>query len=115
MMAAKESKEEEAAQAEETPTVVEEAQQAAAEREDEIAARPKTQEYIVLVQIGGSGDQEVWRPGSVIALNDERASLHLAAGNIQPLEHTELPLSPVTVQVIHDAPAAPATRKKGKH
>lgn len=62
------------------------------------------QEYLVLIQIGGAGDPEVWRPGSKILLSDEQARAHLAAGNVAPLEQTTPPqLLPAPVEVIHEA------------
>lgn len=60
------------------------------------------QEYLVLTKIGGAGDPEVWLPGSKILLDDARASVHLAAGNITPLDNTVLPqLLPAPEQVVH--------------
>ena len=40
------------------------------------------QEYLVLAQIGGAGDPEVWQPGSKIWLTDKAAAAHLASANI---------------------------------
>jgi hypothetical protein len=77
-----------------------------------VPVRPLYQEYLVLVQIGGAGDAEVFQPGARIALDDDRARLHLAAGNIRPLDHTELPPEPPPTQIVHDAPQ-PSARRKG--
>ena len=73
--------------------------------------RPLYQEYRVVVQIGGAGDPEVYLPGSSILLDDARAAAHLAAGNIAPLDHTDVPTTAPTVQIVHDA--APKRAKKG--
>lgn len=59
------------------------------------------QEYLVLVRIGGAGDPEVWLPGAKILLDDARATAHLAAGNIAPLDHTTPPQLPAPEQVVH--------------
>ena len=49
-------------------------------------------EYLVLYQIGGSGDAEIWYPGSKIQLSAERAAIYLAAGLVRAIETTlELP------------------------
>jgi len=50
--------------------------------------------YLVIAQIGGPGDKEVWLPGSTIELDDVRAMLHLRAGNIRPMDQTIAPELP---------------------
>lgn len=64
------------------------------------------QKYLVIVQIGGPGDKEIWLPGSSIELDDMRAALHLRAGNIRPLEQTILPELPASDVVIHEPEVA---------
>ena len=80
----------------------------------EPSERPAAQEYIVIVKIGGSGDPEVWMPGARISLDDEMARLHLGAGNVRPLETTDVPPEPTaSTQVVHDAAnTAPKTNKR---
>lgn len=57
--------------------------------------------YLVLLQIGGSGDPEIWLPGSYIELSDEKARLHLAAGSIAPFNPTDVPEEPISQVVVH--------------
>jgi len=73
------------------------------------------QEYLVLIQIGGAGDPEVWRAGSAIWLTDEQAAVHLAASNIAAINKTVLPEPSAPDVVIHEpvTDEAPVT-KKGK-
>ena len=59
------------------------------------------QEYLVLVPI--ASDTEVWRPGSKIKLDDVRAALHLAAGNVRVLENTMPPAPAESIVIVHDA------------
>lgn len=61
------------------------------------------QEYLVLCQIGGAGDPEIWKPGSRIWLDDLRAALHLAAGNVAPLGATQPPQPPQPTAIVHTA------------
>jgi len=69
----------------------------------------ETKEYLVLVQIGGAGDKEVWKPGSRIMLTDERALPHLLNHNIQAINATVPPATtPSSTQTIHTADEAPA-------
>lgn len=60
------------------------------------------QKYLVLVKIGGAGDPEVWLPGSEILLDEYRARIHLAAGNVRPLDQTVPPAAPAPDQVVHE-------------
>lgn len=70
------------------------------------------QEYLVLIQIGGAGDPEIWRAGSGVWLTDEQAAVHLAAGNIAPINKTVLPEPEPSGVVVHEE--APKTSKKDK-
>lgn len=72
------------------------------------------QEYLVLYQIGGAGDPEIWRAGSGIWLEDDKAAVHLAAGNIAPINKTVAPEAPAPDVVIHETVGedAPKTKKK---
>jgi len=74
------------------------------------------QEYLVLIQIGGAGDPEIWRAGSAIWLTDEQAAIHLAAGNIAAINKTILPEPEPSAVVVHEPASdeAPVTTKKGK-
>lgn len=71
------------------------------------------QEYLVIYQIGGAGDPEIWRAGSGIWLEDEQAAVHLAAGNIAPINKTVVPDPPAPDVVIHETVGedAPKSRK----
>lgn len=61
-----------------------------------------TQDYICLVTISSLDGNERWTPGSKIALTDEAAAIHLAAGNVAPLENTNPPSTDVgPALVIH--------------
>ena len=64
------------------------------------------QKYLVVAQIGGPGDKEIWVPGSTIELDDARAILHLRAGNIRPLDQTVVPEPLETDVMIHEPEAA---------
>jgi hypothetical protein len=65
---------------------------------------PVTQDYICLVTISSLDGNERWTPGSKIALTDEAARIHLAAGNVAPLDNTNPPTSSVgPAVVIHTA------------
>ena len=71
------------------------------------------QEYLVLIQIGGGGDKEIYRPGSRIMLDDARAAAHLAAGNVAAINATVAQRPPVSDVVAHEAePEKPAKTKK---
>lgn len=59
---------------------------------------PPTQRYVVLNTL--ASDAERWLPGALIELTDERAAIHLAAGNVAPLEGTEPPSDEVGPAVI---------------
>jgi hypothetical protein len=62
------------------------------------------QEYIALVTISTNEGNERWLPGSRIVLDDFRASIHLAAGNIAPLEATVPPVVDVGPALVVHAP-----------
>lgn len=74
----------------------------------------KKQEYLVLIQIGGAGDLEIWRTGSGVWLTDEQAAVHLAAGNIAPINKTIVPEPPASDVVVHETVSEPAAEKKVK-
>jgi len=57
------------------------------------------QEYLVLAQIGGAGDPEVWQPGSKIWLTDKAAAAHLASANICKID--ELPAESLDTDDTH--------------
>ena len=61
------------------------------------------QEYLVLIQIGGGGDKEIYRPGSRIMLDDARAAAHLVAGNVLAINATVEPKAPASDVVVHEA------------
>jgi len=69
--------------------------------------------YLVLYQIGGSGDKEVWRPGSMIELDQTTATIYLAAGLVRAIEVSTPPVEPVSDVVVHDV-EEPATPPKAK-
>ena len=60
------------------------------------------QEYLVLIQIGGGGDKEIYRPGSRIMLDDVRAAAHLLAGNVQAINATVAPVPVSDPAVVHE-------------
>lgn len=66
---------------------------------------PLTREYVALVLLTSPSGGEKWTPGSMIALTDEQAKTHLAAGNVAPLDHTDPPALDVGPAVIVHAPA----------
>jgi hypothetical protein len=72
------------------------------------------QEYLVLIQIGGAGDPEIWRAGAGVWLTDEQAAVHLAAGNIQAINKTVVPEAPASDVVVHEVGEKPAEVKKVK-
>lgn len=71
------------------------------------STEPVTQRYIVLPGVVIAGDAERWLPGSLIELDDERAAVHLAAGNVAPLDGTTPPAAPEPAVVTHEAEANP--------
>lgn len=71
----------------------------------------ETQEYLVLVQIGGAGDPEIWQPGSKIRLGPVAAAAHLAANNVRAIETTgPWPKALGLTVIVHKA-EEPATLK----
>lgn len=54
--------------------------------------KPVTQQYVVLVPISSVDGNTRWMPGSMIELDDERAAIHLAQGNVAPLDNTVPPM-----------------------
>ena len=64
-----------------------------------------TQRYVALVRI--ASDSEVWLPGSLIEMDDIRAALHMAAGNVAPLEGTVTPPETSAPVVVHEAVEGP--------
>lgn len=73
-----------------------------------------TSKYLVLYQIGGSGDKEVWRPGSMIELDQAKAAIYLEAGLVRAIEVSDPPAAPVSDVVVHEAVEEPATTPKAK-
>ena len=68
----------------------------------------ETQEYLVLVQIGGAGDPEIWQPGSKIRLAPVAAAAHLAANNVRAIETTgPLTKPPGPTVIVHMAEPSP--------
>lgn len=61
------------------------------------------QQYLVLVQIGGAGDPEIYRVGSGIWLDDVTAAAHLLAGNVAAINATVAPVVEVQpeAEIIH--------------
>lgn len=72
------------------------------------------QEYLVLIQIGGAGDPEIWRAGSGVWLTDEQAAVHLAAGNIAPINKTIVPEPEPSTVIVHETASELAVEKKVK-
>ncbi len=72
------------------------------------------QEYLVLIQIGGAGDPEIWRAGSGVWLTDEQAAVHLAAGNIAPINKTVVPEPEPSAVIVHEPASEPAAKEKVK-
>lgn len=60
---------------------------------------PPTQRYVVLNTL--ASDTERWLPGALIELTDERAAIHLAAGNVAPIEGTQPPAEQPLPVVVH--------------
>lgn len=74
------------------------------------------QPYVVLVQLGGAGDKEMWRPGSIVELDEATAALHLRAGNVASIEVTVVPEEKPNVaipEVIHE-PVKTANKETDK-
>lgn len=66
--------------------------------------KPATQQYVVLVPISSVDGNTRWMPGSEIELDDERAAIHLAKGNVAPLDNTVPPVVDVgPALVVHEA------------
>lgn len=72
------------------------------------------QEYLVLIQIGGAGDPEIWRAGSGVWLTDEQAVVHLAAGNIAPINKTVVPEPEPSAVIVHEPASEPVVKEKVK-
>lgn len=68
--------------------------------------------YLVINQIGGSGDKEVWRPGSFIELDDGVAPKYIEAALVRAIEVSNPPAAPVSDVVVHVE--EPATTPKAK-
>lgn len=66
---------------------------------------PATQQYVVLVPISSLDGNTRWMPGSMIELDDERAAIHLAKGNVAPLDNTVPPVVDVGPALIVHEPA----------
>lgn len=75
----------------------------------------ETQEYLVLAQIGGAGDPEIWRPGSKIWLTAQAATAHLAAANVREIETTKpLVAEPSAIIYTAEEPEPPTRRRRVK-
>jgi hypothetical protein len=68
-------------------------------------AGPAKQQYIVLPGVAIATDTERWTAGSLIELTDEQAEIHIAKGNVAPLDNTTPPEPVAPVVVIHEAEA----------
>ena len=62
---------------------------------------PKTQWYVALRRIGGDG--EVWLPGSLIELTDEKARILMEKGAVAPHVETVAPEPEPPAIVVHEA------------
>ncbi len=60
----------------------------------------RTQLYVALRRIGGDG--EVWLPGSLIALTDEKARILLEKGAVAPHIDTAAPEPAPAAIVVHE-------------
>jgi hypothetical protein len=73
--------------------------------------------YLVLYQIGGAGDKQIWRPGSFIELTDEAAPKYIEAGLVRAIEVSNPPVETKSDVVVHEAveeaPKTKATKGKG--
>ena len=75
----------------------------------------ETQEYLVLAQIGGAGDPEIWQPGSKIWLTAEAATAHLASANVREIETTRpLVVEPEAIVYTAEDPEPPTRRRRVK-
>ena len=82
------------------------------------------QEYLVLAQIGGAGDPEIWQPGSRIWLTAKGAAAHLASANVCATETTQpfsveseeapLPMEPQAITDTTEEPEQPTGRRLAK-
>ena len=80
------------------------------------------QEYLVLAQIGGAGDPEIWQPGSKIWLTAKGAAAHLASANVCATETTQpfsvesetVPTEPEATVYTAEEPEPPTRRRRVK-
>jgi len=80
------------------------------------------QEYLVLTQIGGAGDPEIWQPGSKIWLTAKGAAAHLASANVCAIETTQPfsvesetePTEPEATVYTAEEPEPPTRRRRVK-
>lgn len=70
------------------------------------STEPVTQKYIVLPGVVIASDTERWPAGSLIELDDERAAVHVAAGNVAALDGTVAPAPPEPAVLTHEAAEA---------
>lgn len=70
--------------------------------------------YLVLYQIGGAGDKQIWRPGSFIELTDEVAPKYIEAGLVRAIEVSNPPAETKSDVVVHEAAEEPDTKPKAK-
>lgn len=72
------------------------------------------QEYLVITQIGGAGDPEIWRAGSGIWLTDDEAAKYLVNGDIAPINKTVVPEPEPSAVIVHEPASEPAAKEKVK-
>lgn len=76
------------------------------------------QKYLALVELVSADGKQRWQPGSLIELDDTVAAIHLARGNVRPLEGTTppavIPEGAPPAEVVHVAPAPKSRKGKGE-
>lgn len=68
--------------------------------DDQEATAPVTQTYVALRRIGGDG--ELWLPGSLIELTEEKARILIERGAVTPHVGTIPPAPTPPVIVVHE-------------
>ncbi len=69
-------------------------------------------EYLVIARIGGSGDPEIYLPGSKIKLANDVAPKFLEAGLVRAIESTAPLPAPEQTTTVHAAAEAPKAKAK---
>ncbi len=62
---------------------------------------PTKQQYVVLPGVTIATDTERWGAGSLIELDDAAAAIHIAKGNVAPLDNTVVPTPEPPAVVTH--------------